>query len=403
MKLSQFASRVGLSETGAVDEKVRELRRQGREVFDFGVGQPDFPTPAEICEAGAEAIRQGKTRYTSPMGTIELREAVAAKLRDENGIVYDPAREILVSSGAKHSIHNLLAAVLSPGEEVIVPTPTWVSYPPMIRLLGGETRFVETSIESGFKMTPDALRGALGPRVVGLLLNSPCNPTGSVYGDDELRALGRAAIEAGLWVITDEIYERILFDGRRHSSIALLEPKLRSRVAVVNGVSKAFSMTGWRIGYAAGPANWIQAASAIQSHQCGNPCSISQEASLFALRAGGASIEPMRAAFERRRDLCLRILNRIPGLDLFAPEGTFYLFPRVSAFLGPRPGSDGIADDGELVSWLLDETGVATVPGSAFAAPGHLRISFAASDESLEKGLGLMRDALVRLGPAPQK
>lgn len=400
MKLSQFASRVGLSETGAVDEKVRELRRAGREVFNFGVGQPDFPTPAEICEAGAEAIRQGKTRYTSPMGTIELREAVAAKLRDENGLSYDPAREILISSGAKHSIHNLLAAALSPGEEVIVPTPTWVSYPSMIRLLGGETRFVETTLESGFKMTPEALRGALGPRVVGLLLNSPCNPTGSVYDDETLRALGRTALDAGLWVIADEIYERILFDGRGHSSIARLEPGLRSRVAVVNGVSKAYSMTGWRIGYAGGPADWIQAASAIQSHQSGNPCSISQEATLFALRAGGASIEPMRAAFERRRDLCMRILDRVPGLDLFAPEGTFYLFPRVSAFLGPRPDAAGIAGDKELVTWLLEQTGVATVPGSAFAAPGHLRISFAASEESLEKGLGLMRDALLRLGPA---
>jgi aspartate aminotransferase len=400
VKLSQFASRVGLSETGAVDEKVRALRSQGREVFNFGVGQPDFPTPADICEAGTVAIREGKTRYTSPMGTIELRQAVAHKLREENGLDYDPAREILVSSGAKHSIHNLLTAVLSPGEEVMIPTPTWVSYPSMIRLLGGETKFVETSLEQGFKMTPDALRGALGPRVVGLLLNSPCNPTGAVYGDEELLALGRAAFDAGLWVITDEIYERILFDDRRHSSLAHLQPELRSRIAVVNGVSKAFSMTGWRIGYAAGPADWIQAASAIQSHQSGNPCSISQEASLYALRAGGGSVEPMRAAFERRRDLCLKILAGTPGLDLFAPEGTFYLFPRVSSFLGPRKGSEGIAGDAELVSWLLDETGVATVPGSAFAAPGHLRISFAASEESLEKGLGLLRKALEKLGPA---
>jgi aspartate aminotransferase len=399
VKLSQFASKVGLSETGAVDEKVRELKSKGREVFNFGVGQPDFPTPADICEAGAAAIREGKTRYTSPMGTIELRQAVAAKLKEENGLTYDPGREILVSSGAKHSIHNLLAAVLSPGEEVMIPTPTWVSYPSMIRLVGAEPRFVETTLEQGFRISPEALRSACGPRVVGLLLNSPCNPTGAVYGDDELRALGRAALDAGLWVITDEIYERILFDGRRHSSLAMLEPGLRARVAVVNGVSKAFAMTGWRIGYAAGPADWIQAASAIQSHQCGNPCSISQEASLYALRAGGASVEPMRVAFEHRRDLCLELLAGIPGLDLFTPEGTFYLFPRVSAFLGPRGGSPGIMSDGELVSWLLDETGVATVPGSAFAAPGHLRISFAASEDSLRKGLTLLRRALEKLGP----
>jgi len=399
VRIGTFASRVGLSETGAVDEKVRQLTRQGRRVFNFGVGQPDFPTPGEVCEAGIAAIREGKTRYTSPMGTIELREAVAAKLRDENHLSYDPAREILISSGAKHSIHNLLAAALSPGDEVIVPVPTWVSYPSMIHLLGAEPRFVATGLEDGFRLTGEMLRSAVGPRTVGLLLNSPCNPTGAVYTEEDLRAVASAALEAGLWIITDEIYERILFDGRRHVSLATVEPALRARIAIVNGVSKAFSMTGWRIGYAAGPADWITAASAIQSHQCGNPCSISQEASRYALQAAGRHAEAMRAVFERRRDLVMRILRGTAGLDLFEPEGAFYLFPRVSSFLGARKGGGGLNSDAELVSWLLDETGVATVPGGAFHAPEYLRISFAASEETLETGLGLLRGALEKLGP----
>lgn len=399
MRISVFASRVGLSETGAVDEKARQLKAQGREVFNFGVGQPDFPTPATVCEAGIVAIREGKTKYTSPMGTIELRKAVADKFREENGLAYDPGKEILISSGAKHAIHNMLAAAVSPGEEVILPTPTWVSYPAMLRLLGAEPKFVDTTIETGFKLTADALRGALGPKTVGLLLNSPCNPTGAVYSEEELRALVAVVLDAGLWVVCDEIYERILFDRRRHVSMAALQPAMRERTAVVNGVSKAFSMTGWRIGYAAGPADWVESASAIQSHQCGNPCSVSQEATLHALRAAGETIEPMRAAFERRRDLVVELLSGVPGLELFRPEGTFYLFPRVTSFLGRRPSGPEFATDSDLVTWLLEETGAAMVPGSAFAAPGHLRISFATSEATLERGLGSVRRALEKVGP----
>lgn len=283
MKISRFASKVGLSETGAMDEKVREIRAAGREVFNFGVGQPDFPTPGDICEAGIQAIRDGKTRYTSPMGTVELRKEIARKLREENGLDYRHD-QILVSSGAKHSIHNLLAAVVSPDEEVLVPMPGWVSYPSMIRLLGGECVPVPTRLEDSFKMTPEVLRAAITPKTVGIILNSPCNPTGAVCSGSELLALVPVLNEAGLWVIADEIYEKILFDGRRHVSIATLDPALAARTAVVNGVSKTYSMTGWRIGYAAGPSDWIRAAAAIQSHQAGNACSISQEATFFALR-----------------------------------------------------------------------------------------------------------------------
>ena len=398
MKISRFAASVGLSQTGAIDELVRELRGQGREVFNFGVGQPDFPTPAEICEAGITAIREQKTRYTSPMGTLELREAVAAKLHEENHLTCRPS-EILISSGAKHALHNMLAATVSPGEEVLLPTPAWVSYPSMIRLLGAEPRFVPSSVEEGFRVSPDALRKAVTPRTVGLVLNSPCNPTGAAYSESDLRKLAGVIDEFGLWVITDEIYERILFDGRRHASLATVAPALRDRIAVVNGVSKAFSMTGWRIGYAAGPEDWIRAASAIQSHQSGNPCSISQEAARFALRSAGPSVEAMRVSFEHRRDLVMRLLDGMAGCELFRPEGTFYVFPRIASYLGTRPTGGSISTDVELVSRLLEASGVATVPGTAFTAPGHLRISFAAPEEILDRGLRRLREALERLGP----
>jgi aspartate aminotransferase len=397
MRISRFASKVGLSETGAVDEKVRELRAAGREVFNFGVGQPDFPTPPGICEAGIQAIRDGKTRYTSPMGTLELRKGIAKKLHEENRLTYG-ADQILVSGGAKHSIHNLLAAVVSPDEEVLMPTPGWVSYPSMIRLLGAECVPVPTRLEEEFKITPAGLRAAITPRTVGIILNSPCNPTGAVYSEAELRALIPVFNEAKLWVIADEIYEKIVFDGRRHESIAALDPSIASRTAVVNGVSKSFSMTGWRIGYAAGPVDWIRAAAAIQSHQAGNACSISQEATLTALEGGHDSAEAMRVAFERRRDLVVRLLAGIDGLDIFPPQGTFYLFPRVESFLGTRTNGPSLKADKDLVHWLLDQSGVATVPGIAFGAPGHLRISFAASEETLERGLGAMRGALETLG-----
>jgi len=394
MQISRFASKVGLSETGAIDEKVRALRKEGREVFNFGVGQPDFPTPPAVCEAGIQAIRDGKTRYTSFVGTVELRQAIAQKLKIENGLEYTPA-QILVSSGAKHSIHNLLAAAVSPDEEVLVPTPAWVSYPNMVRLLGAEPRFVRTTLEDGFKLTPQRLREAITPHTTGMILNSPCNPTGAMYSESELRALVPVILDSGIWVIADEIYERIVFDGRRHVSLASLDPRLPDQVAVVNGVSKSFAMTGWRIGYAAGPKDWITAAGAVQSHQAGNPCSISQEATQFAIQSSGPTATAMCEAFERRRDLVMRILDGTPGCEFFRPEGTFYLFPRVASLL--RKDGAGPKSDPELVSWLLDETGVATVPGEAFVAPGHIRISFAVDEPTLERGLRLLRGAFERL------
>lgn len=399
MKLSQFTEKVGLSETGAMDEKVRERKRQGLEVFNFGVGQPDFPTPPDVCEAGITAIREGKTRYTSPTGLLELREAVADRFKAEQGLEFKSS-EILVSGGAKHSIHNLLAAVVSPDEDVLLPTPAWVSYPSMIRLVGGNPVFVPTRLEDGFKLTADALRRAITPKSVGIILNTPGNPTGAVYSEDDIQAIVPVLRESGLWVITDEIYDRILFDGRRHRSLAAIAPDMRDRIAIVNGVSKSYAMTGWRIGYAAGPADWIRMAGAIQSHQAGNACSISQEATLYALRTPGESVETMRAEFQKRRDLVMEMLAGLHGCDLFRPEGTFYLLPRIAAYLGDRKSGPSLASDAEFVAWLFDSTGVATVAGGAFEAKGYVRISFAASEAALREGLTRMRRAMEEIGPA---
>lgn len=402
VKSSRFASRIGLSPIAALDEKVRALTLEGREIVNFGVGQPDFPTPEAIGEAGIEAIRNGMTRYTSPMGSFEMREAVAEKLRTENRLEY-AASEILISSGSKQALHCILAAVLSPGEEVILPTPAWASYPAIIRLLGGEPCFVETRLEDRFKLTPEKLKKSLSPRVTGLLINSPCNPTGAVYSPEELRALAAVIKDAGLWVVADEIYERIVFGSSRHTSLPAVEPELRDKTAIVSGVSKSFSMTGWRIGYAAGPSEWIRTASSIQSHQAGSACSISQEAARYALVSSGDDAANMRAAFERRRDITLELLCGVEGLELLRPEGTFYAFPRVSSFLGPRDPGVCLSTDEDLAGWLLDEAAVATVPGTAFAAPGHLRISYAVSDDLLTKGLKSLRRALVKLGPVLQQ
>jgi aspartate aminotransferase len=388
-----------LSATGAIDERARRLAEEGREIFNFGVGQPDFSTPDPAVAAAIRAIGDGKTRYTSPRGTIELRRAVVEKLKRDNGLDYSPEEEVLVSCGGKHAIHNLLSAVLSPGEEVLLPTPTWVSYPAMIRLLGGVPRFVETRLEQGFRPNAGRLRESLTPRTVGLVINSPCNPSGAVLGREELLDLADVIEEAGLWVITDEIYERIIFDGHCHLSLPSVAPTLRSSVAVVNGVSKTFAMTGWRIGYAAAPAPWIETAASIQSHQTGNACSVSQEAAIAAIRSPGEATESMRRVFEKRRNQVVSILESTDGLEVFSPEGTFYAFPGVGAFLGIRPRGPNITTDTELATWLLDEAGVATVPGTAFAAPGHLRISFACDEESLTAGLDRLVQALDSLGP----
>jgi aspartate/methionine/tyrosine aminotransferase len=391
-----MARGVQLSATMAVDAKVRRLRDSGCEVVDLGAGQPDFPTPEEVCDAGIEAIRRGKTRYTPAQGEPGLREVVAQICGQRRGVPYE-ASEVLVSSGAKHALFMALASILEPGDEVLIPTPCWVTYPEQVRMLGAAPRFVGTRHGDGFHLDLDALRAACTSRTKCLILNTPCNPTGTVYGAEELREVARLVQERDLWLVTDEIYEGIVFRGHRHQSPVSVEPVLRERTAVISGVSKAYAMTGWRLGYMLGPRRWVQAATALQSHMTGNACSISQEAARAALSGSQAASERMRATFEARRDLLVRELGQIPGCRCAPPEGTFYAFVDVRTYLGTDRGGARVETTADLVEYLLDEARVAVVAGEAFQAPGFVRISFAASEEQIQRGLRGMAAALGRL------
>lgn len=396
MILSSRALALEPSTTLAIDERARTLSAQGIKIWNFGAGQPDFPTPRVAAEAGEAAIRDGKTRYTASNGTAELRRVIAEKLQRENGISIEP-KHVLVSNGAKQSLYVLLAAVLDAGDEVIVPAPYWVSYPEQIKLLGGVPRFVLSDERTGFRMTAAALQSAITPRTRAVILNSPVNPSGAVYPREELAALARVIVDHDLLLITDEIYEKILYDGAEHVSAASLGPEIARRTATVHGVSKAYSMTGWRIGYAAGPADWIEAAGGIQSHLSGNACSISQEASIAALSGAAPDVTRMVSTFARRREKVLAWLAQAPAVSICAPQGTFYAFPDVSALYGTTAAGRRIDGGNELADYLLDEAKVAIVPGEAFGSPRHLRISFATSDEIIDGGLSALVDALNRL------
>ena len=396
MKHSGRARTVRLSTTLAIDEKARALTAQGVKLWNFGAGQPDFPTPAHIAEAGVWAIHEGKTVYTSPQGTLALRQAICRKLEVENGLHYAPD-EVIVSAGAKQALYLALATLVDPGDEVLVPSPYWVSYPEMIRLCDGVPRFLPTSEATSFKVTPEQVAAAVGPRTVGLILNTPSNPTGTVYTRAELEALDAVVAERQLHLITDEIYERLLYDGAVHVSPAAVSPSLRGRTAVVNGVSKAYSMTGWRIGYLAAPRDWTGPAIAMQSHLTGNACSISQEASVAALSGSDESIREMGRIFAARRSRVLSLLAEAPELAVSPPLGAFYAFPDFSAYYGRSTGGRTVAGSTQMAEYLIDEAHVVLVPGDAFGSDRHLRISFAVSDAVIEEGLRSMVAALGRL------
>ncbi len=398
MKRSNRARTVRFSTTLAIDDKARKLKAGGVKLWGFGAGQPDFPTPEAVSAAGIQAIKDHKTVYTSPHGTVELRRAVCAKLSRDNGLTYGPD-EIIVSAGAKQAIFMALAVLVDPGDEVIVPAPYWVSYPEMIQLLDGVPVILPTDEKTGFKITPEQLAAAITPRSVAIILNTPSNPTGIVYERAELEALGRVLAERGLHLITDEIYERILYDGAVHVSPAAVSRNLRDRTAVVNGVSKAFSMTGWRIGYMAAPREWADPAIAMQSHLSGNPSSISQEATLAALTGDDAPVREMVATFARRRTRVLELLSRAPGLRIVPPRGAFYVFPDFSAYYGKSLDGTGRAVSGsqEMAEFLMDTARVVLVPGDAFGSDRHLRISFACAEAVIEEGLNSMVETLARL------
>ena len=390
MRLSQRAASMAPSPTLAMDAKAKAMRRQGIDVISFSVGEPDFDTPAHIREAAAAAMEQGHTRYTPAGGIPELKEAIQEKLARVNGLEYTPD-QIVVSVGAKHALYNAFQVLLDRGDEVIIPAPYWVSYADQVRLAGGEPVIVSTTEESGFKLTAEQLREHLTPRTRALVLNSPCNPTGAVYSREELAALAEVVLaHPECLIIADEIYEAFVYDGHEHVSIASLSPEVKARTLVINGVSKMYAMTGWRIGYAAGPKELIQAMADLQSQSTSNPTSISQWAAVAALRGPQEPVAQMVAAFRKRRDLIVEGLRALPGVTCQVPLGAFYVFPRVDAVFGKRYGDTVINNSQDLAMALLNEAHVALVPGSAFGYEGYLRLSYAASESQIRAGLERM-------------
>jgi aspartate aminotransferase len=383
------------SATLALAQKAAELKRQGRDVISFTTGEPDFDTPAGVKAAAVAAIESGFTKYTASSGILELKEAICHKLWHENGVSYSP-EEVIVSAGAKQAIYNVLQAVCDPGSEVIIPTPCWVSYPEQVKLAGGVPVFVRFTPDSGFGLDLAAVKAALTPRTVAVIINSPNNPTGAVYEQEALHELGELALERKFWIISDEVYEKLTYDGTRHVSIASLDPRFKEVVVTVNGVSKTFAMTGWRIGYAAGPRQLIAAMGRIQDHVTGNANSIAQKAALFALTQS-RDYEIMRLEYEIRRDLMISELAQVPGVRAYKPRGAFYLFPEVSALFGRAAGKKVVANSWDLADFLLEEAAVAVVPGAAFHGEGCIRLTFAVARDRIEEGVRRIVEALSLL------
>jgi aspartate aminotransferase len=384
--LSKMAAAVQPSATLAAGAKAKQLKAEGVPVFDFSLGEPDFPTPEHICAAAAKAMRDGHTRYTAASGIPELRAAVSRYYQKTYGVRYSP-EQVVVSDGAKHSIHNALAATVGPGDEVIIPTPYWVSYSDLVQMTGASYVLVPTRLEDGFKMTPAQLRGAVTPRSKLLMLNSPSNPTGTVYTRQELEALADVVLETKLNVLSDEIYEKLIFGSAKATCFASLRPEFADRVLTISGASKTYAMTGWRMGWTLGPAHVIKAMGNVQSQQTGCPCSISQYAALAALEGDQECVERMRREFEARRDLVCARLSAMSGVRCPKPEGAFYAFFDVSAHFGRTLGGRKVADSVGFCLAALETAHVNLVPGVAFGAEGYVRLSYAASREQLTGGL----------------
>jgi aspartate aminotransferase len=382
--VSRRVQRVKPSPTLAVTARAAKLKAQGKDVIGLGAGEPDFDTPAHIARAGIEAIQKGFTRYTNVDGIDELKDAVIAKFKRDNALSYERA-QILVSSGAKQTIYNLCMAILDPGDEAIIPAPYWVSYPDMVLLADGLPVMPFAGMAQGYKITARQLAAAITPKTRLLLLNSPCNPTGAAYTRAELKALGEVLLEHPRIVIgTDDMYEKIYWEPEAFTSLVTAVPELYPRTVTINGVSKAYAMTGWRIGYCGGPKEVIQAMSTIQGQSTSNASSISQKAATAALNGDQSCVGTMNEAFKARRDFVVRALNALPGVSCLPGAGTFYAFAEVSRAMAAL----GCRDDAEFAELLLNDAGVAVVPGSGFGAPGHMRLSFATSMETLEKALG---------------
>ena len=378
-----------------MSQKSSEMKAQGIDVINMSVGEPDFNTPDRIKEAAKKAVDDNYSRYSPVPGYPELRKAVVAKLKKENNLDYEMS-EILVSNGAKQCVCNAVMALVNPGEEVIIPTPYWVSYPQMALLAGGTPVYVEATFEQNFKMTPEQLEAAITPKTRLIILCSPSNPTGSVYNKEELRALADVILKHDdLFVIADEIYEHINYVGH-HESIAQF-PGMKERAIIINGVSKAYAMTGWRIGYMAAPEWIVKGCNKLQGQYTSGACSVSQKAAEFAYTDSQECVEQMRQAFERRRDLIVELAKQIPGLEVNVPEGAFYLFPKCSSFYGKKAADRVISNSTDLAMYLLEDAHVATVGGDAFGDPDCFRMSYATSDDNIREALRRIAASLAKL------
>lgn len=398
MKTSAALDRISPSPTLAITTKVQELKRAGVDVIGLGAGEPDFDTPDFVKEAAIKAIRDGQTKYTNVDGTPELKAAIAAKFARDNGLEYSTA-QISVNVGGKHTLFNAIVATVEPGDEVIVPAPYWVSYPDVVQFAGGTPVIVAAGPEQGYKLTPAMLEAAITPRTKWLILNSPSNPTGAAYTADELRAIG-AVLERHphVWIFADDMYEHIVYDEFAFATIAQVCPSLYERTLTVNGCSKAYAMTGWRIGFAGGAPWLIKAMAKLQSQSTSNPCSIAQAAATAALNGDQSFLAERNAAFKARRDLVVAMLNDTPGITCPTPEGAFYVYPEVSGLIGrTTPGGKLIATDSDFVGYLLDEARVAAVQGIAFGLSPAMRISYATSDVLLKEACTRIQTACAAL------
>ncbi|MDR1400752.1 MAG: pyridoxal phosphate-dependent aminotransferase [Endomicrobium sp.] len=386
MQISKRVQSIKPSPTLTIDAKAKALKQQGVDIINFGVGEPDFDTPINIKEAAILAINSGFTKYCPVAGTPELKDAIISKLKRDNNLIYSP-EEIIVSCGAKHSIYNIFQSIIDCGDEVIVPAPFWVSYTDMIILAGGTPVIVQTNDKTDFKITPEGIEKALTSKTKAIIVNSPSNPTGTTYTTDELKVIAKICVKNKILIISDDIYEKLIYDSFKFTSIAEICPEAKELTIIVNGVSKAYSMTGWRIGYAAGPKNIISAMAKVQSQSTSNASSISIKASVEALNGTQEYVEYMKQEFEKRRNYMVERLNNIKGIACRKPEGAFYVFPNIKSVLGKAFRNRIINTDIEFADYLLDIAKVSVIPGSAFGTEGHIRLSYATSIENIKKGI----------------
>lgn len=394
LSLSQRSEKVAPSSTLAITAKINSMQAEGIDIVKFAAGEPDFDTPEYIKDAAVEALRNGFTKYTPVPGIGELRDAIVEKFKRDNGLVY-ASSQIIVSCGAKHSIYNILQAICNPGDEIIFAAPYWVSYPEMVKLADAIPIVVETTADQNFCMQAEQIESVLSDRTKAIIISSPSNPTGTIYDVEALAQIRELALNHQFYVISDEIYESLLYDNLKHESIASLDEAVQEITFVVNGVSKAYSMTGWRIGYTAGPERAIQAMSRIQSHSTSNPTSIAQIGALTALSASQEAVEEMRRAFEDRRNFICQRFDEIEGVTYAKPQGAFYIFPDVSAHYGRNIDGKSVNGSLDMTAYLLDNARVGVIPGSASGADNHLRLSFATSMDEINTGLDRIKKALA--------